>query len=84
MQNFVSTLFQKIKPFHLLKHPFYKKWSNGELNKEVLKEYSKQYFHHVEAFPRCISAIHSNCTELENRQVLLGIKIEELDRGEAS
>ena len=36
MQNFISTLFQKIKPFHLLKHPFYNKWSNGELNKEVL------------------------------------------------
>ncbi|MSO13780.1 PqqC-like protein [Rickettsiales endosymbiont of Trichoplax sp. H2] len=80
MQNFISTLFQKIKPFHLLKHPFYNKWSNGELNKEVLKEYSKQYFHHVEAFPRCISAIHSNCNELENRQVLLGNLIEEEDK----
>ena len=80
MLNFTNFLTKKIKPLHLLNHPFYKKWTNGELNKEVLKEYSKQYFHHVEAFPRCISAIHSNCTELENRQILLGNLMEEEDK----
>jgi pyrroloquinoline-quinone synthase len=43
----------------------------------VLQEYSKQYFHHVDTFPRCISAIHSNCENLKNRQILLGNLIEE-------
>ena len=80
MPYFVSILKEIIKPYHLLQHPFYQKWNKGVLNKKVLQEYSKQYFHHVEAFPRCISAIHSNCTELENRLILLGNLIEEEDK----
>ena len=80
MLDFTNSLIKKIKPLHLLNHPFYKKWSNGELNKEVLQEYAKQYFHHVNAFPRCISAIHSNCLDLKDRQVLLGNLMEEEDK----
>ncbi|MFQ3307459.1 MAG: pyrroloquinoline-quinone synthase [Candidatus Midichloriaceae bacterium] len=80
MNDFVHTLKKSINPFHLLKHPFYKDWNAGKLNLEVLQEYSKQYFHHVDAFPRCISSIHSNCTDLKNRQVLLGNLLEEEDK----
>ena len=80
MPHFIDTLKEAVKPYHLLQHPFYQKWNKGTLNKKVLQEYSKQYFHHVEAFPRCISAIHSNCTELENRQILLGNLMEEEDK----
>ena len=29
----------------LLKHPFYQSWSKGELPKESLKQYAKEYFH---------------------------------------
>ena len=79
MKDFISELHRKIKPFNLLNHPFYKDWNAGKLNIKILQEYSKQYFHHVEAFPRCISAIHSNCTDLKNRQVLLGNLMEEED-----
>ena len=77
MKNFISELQEKIRPFNLLNHSFYKEWNAGKLNIEILQEYSKQYFHHVDAFPRCISAIHSNCTDLKNRQVLLGNLMEE-------
>jgi pyrroloquinoline-quinone synthase len=73
------TLLKTIEPFNLLKHCFYKKWNQGKLNHKVLQEYSKQYFHHVDTFPRCISAIHSNCENLKNRQILLGNLIEEED-----
>jgi pyrroloquinoline-quinone synthase len=77
MRDLINTIKEKINKHHQLKHSFYKYWNAGKLNKEVLQEYSKQYFHHVEAFPRCISAIHSNCKNLQNRQVLLGNLLEE-------
>lgn len=37
---------------HLLKHPFYQAWMNGDLTQTTLKDYAEQYFHHVEAFPK--------------------------------
>jgi pyrroloquinoline-quinone synthase len=36
----------------LLKHPFYQAWVEGRLSKETLQDYARQYYHHVEAFPR--------------------------------
>ena len=75
--NFTANLLQKLASRHLLKHPFYEAWSCGMLSKETLKTYSRQYYHHVEAFPRYISATHSNCSEIENRQVLLENLIDE-------
>ena len=55
----------------LLKHPFYQAWEAGELDLDILKKYAKQYYHHVKAFPRYISATHSLCDELPARQVLM-------------
>ncbi len=57
--------------FHLLKHPFYQNWSEGKLSMETLKRYAEQYYHHVDAFPRYISTIHSKCEDLPSRQILL-------------
>lgn len=65
---------------HLLKHPFYQDWNMGTLSRETLKTYARQYYHHVEAFPRYISATHSNCQDLESRQALLENLIDE-ERG---
>lgn len=76
MSDFTSILLKTIEPFHLSNHCFYKKWNQGKLNRRVLQEYSKQYFHHVDTFPRCISAIHSNCENLKNRQILLGVNLQ--------
>ena len=70
--NSISNLHEVLDSFHLLKHPFYQAWSEGKLSQETLKLYAKQYYHHVEAFPRYISAIHSQCEDIESRQVLLG------------
>ena len=69
--NFVETLKKELSPLHLLKHSFYEKWTKGTLPKECIKNYSAQYYHHVSAFPRYISALHSLCEDQENRQVLL-------------
>ncbi|MCE2993285.1 MAG: CADD family putative folate metabolism protein [Candidatus Jidaibacter sp.] len=56
---------------HMLMHKFYQMWSAGELDLGVLQNYAGQYFHHVDAFPRYVSRIHSNCLNLKDRQVLL-------------
>jgi pyrroloquinoline-quinone synthase len=65
---------------HLLKHPFYQEWNAGTLSLERLRNYAIQYYSHVAAFPRYLSAIHSRCDDLETRQELLENLIEE-ERG---
>lgn len=70
-------LNERLDQKHLLKHAFYQAWSAGELTKQDLAEYAGQYFHHVDAFPRYISATHSNCADINARQVLLENLIDE-------
>ena len=41
-----------IEERHLLKHPFYRAWSDGAHSLETLRFYSQQYWHHVAAFPQ--------------------------------
>lgn len=67
----------QLQDLHLLNHPFYQQWSEGTLPIEVLRTYTKQYYHHVDAFPRYISTIHSQCKDIAARQVLLGNLTEE-------
>ena len=68
---YLEKLNQQLDEFHLLKHPFYVAWNNGELNQEILKDYAEQYYQHIKAFPRYISATHSICEDIENRKILL-------------
>jgi len=58
---------QDIKPHRLLDHRFYVLWAEGRLNREILADYARQYYAHVEAFPRYISQIHSHCESLDER-----------------
>ena len=50
-QEFVQQLDARIAKYDLLSHPFYKAWSHGKLTREDLREYGREYFHHVDAFP---------------------------------
>lgn len=54
----------------MLSHPFYQAWSAGALTLGTLKTYAEQYFHHVEAFPRAVSATHANCPDRDGRRLL--------------
>src|SRR6185503_5818182 len=54
----------------MLSHPFYQAWEEGTLTRAALREYAKQYFHHVEAFPRAVSAVHANCPDARGRRLL--------------
>ena len=41
------------------------------LTREIIKDYAEQYYQHVKAFPRYISATHSLCEDIEKRKILL-------------
>jgi len=68
---FSKELNKKLDKYHLLNHPFYKSWNDGELTREIIKDYAEQYYQHVKAFPRYISATHSLCEDIEKRKILL-------------
>ena len=54
----------------MLEHPFYQAWTEGRLPLDTLRAYARQYFHHVEAFPRAVSAVHSGCDDRDGRRML--------------
>ena len=68
---FSKKIKEKLDQYHLLKHPFYISWNEGKLNREIIKDYAEQYYQHVKAFPRYISATHSICEDIEKRKILL-------------
>ena len=71
MNTYLKDLDSDIAQKHLLKHPFYLAWTRGELTKEALADYAKQYYHHVAAFPTYLSAVHSQCDDQPTRKQLL-------------
>jgi pyrroloquinoline-quinone synthase len=64
-------LSETLSSLHLLKHPYYQAWTDGTLPVESLRTYAAQYFHHVQAFPRYLSATHSLCDSAKGRKALL-------------
>ncbi len=79
-RDVVAALDSMISERSLLKHPFYQAWTAGTLSLERLQNYAVEYYPHVAAFPRYLSAIHSRCADIATRQALLENLIEE-DRG---
>jgi pyrroloquinoline-quinone synthase len=78
-----SRIDSKVADKAMLAHPFYQAWTEGRLPLETLRDYARQYFHHVEAFPRAVSAVHSACPDREGRRMLAENLAEEegLDAG---
>ena len=79
MENsiFINEVEKRITKNHLLNHSFYKAWNAGELEVSTIQEYAAQYFKHVSAFPRYLSAIHTNCEKIAIRQELLENLVDE-------
>ena len=65
-----TTIDSVIADRSMLKHLFYRAWTDGTLPLDTLRDYSRQYFHHVEAFPRAVSAVHSVCPDRDGRRML--------------
>ena len=78
----VTSLDSLTREMSLLKHPFYQEWTAGALSLERLSNYAAQYYTHVAAFPRYLSALHSRCDDLQTRQALLENLIDEERGGE--
>ncbi len=76
-QEFLERLDSIVNERHMLQHPFYIMWNNGELSIEMLREYAHEYYLQVHNFPRYVSATHSNCDDFEVRQMLLENLVEE-------
>jgi pyrroloquinoline-quinone synthase len=77
MNQHLDQIDSDIAEKHLLKHPFYLAWARGELSKEALTDYAKQYYHHVAAFPTYLSAVHAKCDDQPTRKQILQNLIDE-------
>src|ERR1700720_3658497 len=77
MNQHLDKIDNDIAEKHLLKHPFYLTWARGELSKEALTDYAKQYYHHVAAFPTYLSAVHTKCDDQPTRKQILQNLIDE-------
>jgi len=77
MNQHLDKIDNDIAAKHLLKHPFYLTWTRGELSKEALTDYAKQYYHHVAAFPTYLSAVHAMCDDQPTRKHILQNLIDE-------
>lgn len=66
---------------NLLKHPFYQDWQAGKLSRESLKLYAKQYYKHVEAFPKHLRVLAERADESLRPVVLENLAEEENPAG---
>ena len=76
-QTHLDQIDQDIAAKHLLNHPFYLAWTRGELSREALVDYARQYYRHVAAFPTYLSALHANCDNQATRKEVLNNLIDE-------
>src|SRR3954464_3175230 len=65
-----SLIDSKVAERAMLSHPFYQAWTEGQLPLDTLRAYARQYFHHVEAFPQAVSAVHASCPDRGGRRML--------------
>jgi pyrroloquinoline-quinone synthase len=69
--NFFDQMEASIAKYDLLCHPFYRAWTAGELTRDDLREYARQYYHHVEAFPCYLAELALRLDEGELRRAVL-------------
>jgi pyrroloquinoline-quinone synthase len=70
-KTFFQQLDARIATYDLLCHPFYKAWAAGELTHEDLREYARDYYHHVEAFPSYLAELGIRLEEGDLRRAVL-------------
>lgn len=77
-QEFFGTLDARIAKYDLLCHPFYKAWAAGELSREDLRAYGREYFRHVEAFPSYLTEFASRLPQGNLRTAVLANRDDEM------
>jgi pyrroloquinoline-quinone synthase len=81
--QFFEQLEASIAKYDLLCHPFYRAWAAGELTRDDLREYARQYYHHVEAFPCYLAELALRLDEGELRRAVLANMCDEKGAGDA-
>jgi pyrroloquinoline-quinone synthase len=79
--QFFEQLEASIARYDLLCHPFYKAWAAGELTRDDLREYARNYYHHVEAFPSYLAELAVRLDEGELRRAVLANMCDENGAG---
>jgi len=69
--EFFNQLDARIAKHDLLCHPFYKAWAAGDLTRVDLRDYARDYYHHVEAFPAYLEELSARLEEGELHRALL-------------
>lgn len=77
MGYLVKNLDAEIEKRSLLKHSFYKMWTEGKLSQEHLAGYSQEYFQLVRAVPQLVETIGGFVKEAGTKKVVSGIRGEE-------
>ena len=70
-RQFFEVLDARIAKYDLLCHPFYQAWAAGQLTREDLQEYARNYYHHVEAFPTYLAELGIRLDEGDLRRAIL-------------
>jgi pyrroloquinoline-quinone synthase len=70
MNDAIEQINLQIEKSSLLKHKFYKMWSEGELTQDHLKGYSKEYFQLVKSVPQFVENISSLTNDPSIKPVL--------------
>jgi pyrroloquinoline-quinone synthase len=70
-KEFFQQLDARIAKHDLLCHPFYKAWAAGTLTRDDLREYARDYYHHVEAFPTYLAELGIRLEDGELRRAVL-------------
>lgn len=74
---FLSRLDECIQKYNLLSHPFYQAWADGHLTRDDLRDYARDYYHHVEAFPSYLAELGLRLEDGELRGAVLSNLIDE-------
>jgi len=81
-KEFFEAMDARIAKYDLLCHPFYKAWSAGELTREDLREYGKDYFHQVAEFPEYLQEFGARVEDDQLRRAVLVNRQDELGEDE--
>src|SRR5579863_10777489 len=79
-KTLLESLDALVAKHHLLKHPFYKAWTEGQLSKAELGLYAEQYYQHVRSFPENLKQLAARTNGDRNLNSLVRENLaEELD-----
>ena len=77
MTSLVDQIDEEIHGKSLLKHPFYEMWSRGELSRDDLRGYSKEYFQLVKIVPHLVQNVLALAKSQVRNQITHSLKEEE-------